>query len=475
MPTGTAAMEPAVPGATGARPAPNQTASQPLESPEAVRRPFQGVSGTAMATTACAAIPSLRPVKPSFSVVVALRPMRAGGRPVRSHRRRPMASIVRLQLRALANEGEVEIDQPAIGGGDQIEGMAQEPVGRRIPPLRIAVGKVPADIALAERAQNGVGQRVQGGIGIRMAFQSMAVVDPDAAQHNMVARLEGMNVEPLADNGCPGRHRPAGDTVGLGQVLGGRDLEIGVRTRAHDDREPGGFCNGRVVGQRPAGGGFMGLQDIVIAERLRCLGPPQPLARATVAVTVPSSPIFLTVSTIGTPATAAPWRCAASRQLSTIPGGHERAGRIVHQDKLRVSVFQEFQSVMDGFLACRSTGNQVDRFVAERVPGQRPVVRVNHCNNSRNRRMCSENADRPAQHRFPADPCILLRDAAAGARTAPGSDDHRGAGAALPRRWGIPVGSHGAAHITDPARFPSRAIRRTAGTPRCRRSRRGLG
>ena len=67
--------------------------------------------------------------------------------------------------------------------------------------------------------------------------------------------------------------------------------------------------------------------------------------------------------------------------------------------------------------------------------------------------MCSEDADRPAQHRFPADPCILFRDVAAGARAAPGSDDHRGAGAALPMRWGIPVGSHGAAHITDPARF----------------------
>src|SRR3954469_1312739 len=54
--------------------------------------PVTSWSGTSMDTTACAAIPSLRPVKPNRSVVVALTDIRPASTPNRSASRRIMAA-----------------------------------------------------------------------------------------------------------------------------------------------------------------------------------------------------------------------------------------------------------------------------------------------------------------------------------------------------------------------------------------------
>ena len=81
---------------------------------------------------------------------------------------------------------------------DQFGGMAQEPVGRGAAPLRIARRKMHADIAGADRAEHGVGQRVQAGIGVGMADQAMVVRHLDAAEPDMIARAEGVDIETLA-------------------------------------------------------------------------------------------------------------------------------------------------------------------------------------------------------------------------------------------------------------------------------------
>ena len=57
-------------------------------------------------------------------------------------------------------------------------------------PFHCGVGgrEVIADVALADGAQEGVGQGVQAGVGVGVADQRPVVVDPDAAQPDRVAR-----------------------------------------------------------------------------------------------------------------------------------------------------------------------------------------------------------------------------------------------------------------------------------------------
>jgi hypothetical protein len=89
---------------------------------------------------------------------------------------------VRLHLRGLADQGDVDIDHPAAAGPHPLERMGQEPVRGRALPLRVGGREVVADVAVADRAEQGVGQGVQADVGVGMADQGLAVGDLDAAE-----------------------------------------------------------------------------------------------------------------------------------------------------------------------------------------------------------------------------------------------------------------------------------------------------
>ena len=59
----------------------------------------------------------------------------------------------------------------------QLRGMIEEFPGRRAAPAFVRRRKMLADIALADGAQDRVGQRVQSGVGIGMAFERMVMRD----------------------------------------------------------------------------------------------------------------------------------------------------------------------------------------------------------------------------------------------------------------------------------------------------------
>ena len=67
-----------------------------------------------------------------------------------------------------------------------------------------------ADVARAQSAQDGVGQRVQGDVGIGMSGQRLVMGDPQAAEIDVVARAEAVHVEAAADAGCPAPEIAAG-------------------------------------------------------------------------------------------------------------------------------------------------------------------------------------------------------------------------------------------------------------------------
>ena len=55
---------------------------------------------------------------------------------------------------------------------DALDREGQKPVGRRAAPLRIAGREMRADVAVGQRAENGVDQRMQRDVGIGMADEA---------------------------------------------------------------------------------------------------------------------------------------------------------------------------------------------------------------------------------------------------------------------------------------------------------------
>src|SRR3954467_13578 len=67
----------------------------------------------------------------------------------------------RSNFRALADHRDFEIGNPAAARGDAVDGVFEKLIGCRALPLRIARRKVGADIAVRQRAEDGIDQRMQ--------------------------------------------------------------------------------------------------------------------------------------------------------------------------------------------------------------------------------------------------------------------------------------------------------------------------
>src|SRR6185436_5233464 len=78
-------------------------------------------------------------------------------------------------------------------------GMTEKAFGVRAFPLWIAGWEVRADIAFAERAEDGVHERVPAGVCIRVTDETLVVGDPNAAERDVVAIAKAMRVKARAD------------------------------------------------------------------------------------------------------------------------------------------------------------------------------------------------------------------------------------------------------------------------------------
>ena len=118
-------------------------------------------------------MPSPRPVKPSFSLVVAFTATRPTSMPASSAMLRAHGVAMRPDPRRLAHDGEIEMRDAAAARGDALDREGEEAVGRGAAPLRIAGRKMRADVAVGQRAEDGVGQRMQRDVGVGMADQRL--------------------------------------------------------------------------------------------------------------------------------------------------------------------------------------------------------------------------------------------------------------------------------------------------------------
>ena len=136
---------------------------------------------------------------------------------------------------------------------------------------------MPADVAFCQRAVNGIAQRVDGDIGVRVAGQARLVRDMDAAEHQRAARFQGMHVKPGADPGGAGEQ-----SCHAGKILRMGELDVVLRAGNERHGQPGGFQQSRTIR-----GGAVSLHGCLPMqaeqrgepEPLRRLGPVQMLPR----------------------------------------------------------------------------------------------------------------------------------------------------------------------------------------------------
>ncbi len=85
--------------------------------------------------------------------------------------------------------------------------LAQEYAAVGTSVTRIGIGKVLADVAIAERAQDGIAKSMDHHVTVRMRHHALGISDFHAAQHDMIAFPEGVHIESLTNPHC--RHRSA--------------------------------------------------------------------------------------------------------------------------------------------------------------------------------------------------------------------------------------------------------------------------
>src|SRR5258705_8703273 len=100
----------------------------------------------------------------------------------------------RTNFRTLADHRDFEIGDPAAARGYAVDGVFQELVGRGALPLRIARRKVRTDIAVRQRAEDGVDQGMQADVAVGMGEKAASVRHAYAAEHQMIAVAEGVHV-----------------------------------------------------------------------------------------------------------------------------------------------------------------------------------------------------------------------------------------------------------------------------------------
>ena len=189
---------------------------------------------------------------------------------------RPHGVAMRADLGPLANHRHIDMHDASTCLSCKCRGMSQKNIRRCAAPLRIAWRKMLADIACANRAEYGVGQRMQPGIGIGMADQALFMRHAHTAQHDVVARAEPMHIK-AGTCSCFTHH--AQQSLRPLNIFGAGDLDIVLAALNHHHVMARRLRHGHIIGMIGADGFFMRRQNVVKAETLRRLRPPERFTR----------------------------------------------------------------------------------------------------------------------------------------------------------------------------------------------------
>ena len=224
-------------------------------------------------------MPSPRPVKPSFSLVVALTATRSSAMPAIS------AILARMASRCGPIFGASQTTVMSIWAMrppralHALDRKLKEPVGGGPLPLWVAGREMRADVAVGERAEQRVGHRMQHDVGIGMAAQLLPVRDAHAAEHHVVAGGESVHV----DAGAGAHVGKLGEMHGLGadEILRAGDFHIAGLAFENGNPHAGPFGERGVVGEIETalcGRAAMRVEQRREGEALRRLDGAQPVA-----------------------------------------------------------------------------------------------------------------------------------------------------------------------------------------------------
>ena len=131
-----------------------------------------------------------------------------------------------------------------------------------------------ANVAVRQRAEDRVGERMECNVGIGMTDEAAGMGHLDTAQGDESPIAETVDVETAADPNASVAARK--DRFCPGKIVGGRHFEIILRPLNQHDIETRTFGDRSVVGQAVfARGGAVGCEDGVETKPLGSLGPPQ--------------------------------------------------------------------------------------------------------------------------------------------------------------------------------------------------------
>ena len=285
-----------------------------------------------------------------------------------------------------------------------------------------------ADIGLAKRTENGIGQRMQCRIGIGVAREPVAVRDAHAAQRHRVAGREGMDVDALAD---PHIRQPRQvlfrqKSVGLFDIFGGGDLAVLGAAGNNCDLDTRPLGHRRIVGQ--VDGAFrdrrpVRREDRLEIEALRRLDAPH------------AGPVDGALDQ----STRRMFQRVGNRQarhdagMAVEPGNHmadqvargEGPGAIVDQHFVGIVPGDRLDADAAGLLPGPAANDR--RLHGEAAGGlgeHRFVAGGDHRLDMGDARMVGEGLERPPDQRLSADWLVLLRPFAARPQPRSAGHDH---------------------------------------------------
>ena len=232
-----------------------------------------------MVALAVAAMPSSRPVNPSRSLVVAFTATRERFTPV----------ISAMRARMVSRSGPI-LGRSQISVTSRLAMRPPRAVTRSTAyfrnrsddaPFHLAIAgrKMRADIAVRQRAEDGVDQRMQADIAVGMREKAACMRHPHAADHQVIAVAKGVHI--VAGSGSDIAEHGAETGFFADKIFRGGQFHVRRIAFKGRHRQSRPFRQRRIIGEIAAAlarGAAMGVENDIEAERLRRLRDPQPRA-----------------------------------------------------------------------------------------------------------------------------------------------------------------------------------------------------
>src|SRR5229473_1291622 len=103
------------------------------------------------------------------------------------------------KARALRENRDIGVHQTPSKAGRAFPYSGQQSQTVGVAVARIGIGEVASEVALADRPEDRVGERMRGDVGVRMAPKAGRMLDFDTTKYELSAFLERMEVKPLSD------------------------------------------------------------------------------------------------------------------------------------------------------------------------------------------------------------------------------------------------------------------------------------